>query len=288
MADALSTCLLNGELIATGEARVSPLDRAFLFGDAIYEVVPCYNGRPLRLDAHLNRLANSLEGLGMADPYPRAHWHELFGRLVEANGGGDMGVYLQVTRGAGKGRDFLPPAGLEPTVFGFAWPLTPPAREQLDTGLTGVVLEDIRWLRCDIKSTALLAAVLLRREADARGGDEAILVRDGHLTEGSSSAVFLVKDDEIITPPASRERLPSITRLVVGDVLDELGLAVTEREVPVAELADMDEVWISSATREAIAITRLGDRPVGTGKPGPVWKRVHDGFQTLKQRECGA
>ncbi len=287
MADALPTCLLNGELIATRDARVSPFDRAFLFGDAIYEVVPCYNGRPLRLDAHLDRLANSLEGLGMTDPYPRARWHELFGQLVEANGGGDMGVYLEVTRGAGKGRDFLPPEGLEPTIFGFVWPLTPPAQEQLDSGLTGVVLEDIRWLRCDIKSTALLAAVLLRREAEAQGGDEAILVRDGHLTEGSSSAIFLVKKDEVITPPASRERLPSITRQIVGDVLDELGLPVTEREVPIDELKNMNEAWISSATREALAITRLGEGPIGTGKPGPVWKRVYEGFQALKQRECG-
>ncbi len=288
MADALPSCLLNGELIATRDARVSPLDRAFLFGDAIYEVVPCYNGRPLRLDAHLDRLANSLEGLGMADPYPRSRWHELFGQLVEANGGGNVGVYLEVTRGAGKGRDFLPPDGLEPTIFGFAWPLAPPAQEQLENGLRGVVLEDIRWLRCDIKSTALLAAVLLRREAEARGGEEAILVRDGHLTEGSSSAVFLVKKDEIITPPASTERLPSITRQIVGDVLDELGLAATEREVPVTELMEMDEAWISSATREALAITHLGDRPIGTGKPGPVWKRVYEGFQALKARECGA
>lgn len=288
MADALPTCLLNGELIATRDARVSPLDRAFLFGDAIYEVVPCYNGQPLRLDAHLDRLAASLEGLGMANPYSRARWQELFGQLVEANGGGDLGVYLQVTRGGAGGREFLPPEGLEPTIFGFAWPLTPPTHAQLEQGLTGIVLDDIRWLRCDIKSTALLAAVLLRREADARGGDEAILVRDGHLAEGSSSAVFLVREEEIITPPASHERLPSITRRIVGDVLGELGLRVTEREVPVAELADMDEVWISSATREALAITRLGDRPVGTGKPGPVWKRVYEGFQALKQRECGA
>ena len=288
MANALPTCLLNGELTATRDARVSPLDRAFLFGDAIYEVVPCYNGRPLRLEAHLDRLAASLEGLGMADPYPRARWHELFGQLVEANGGGNLGVYLQVTRGAAGGREFLPPDGLEPTVFGFAWPLTPPSQAQLEDGLAGVVLEDIRWLRCDIKSTALLAAVLLRREAEARGGDEAILVRDGHLTEGSSSAVFLVKGGEIITPPASHERLPSITRQVVGDVLAELGLRATEREVPVTELAGLDEAWISSATREALAITRLGDRPVGTGKPGPVWKRVYDGFQALKRRECGA
>lgn len=288
MADALSTCLLNGELVATREARVSPLDRAFLFGDAIYEVVPCYKGEPLRLDAHLDRLANSLEGLGMANPYPRDRWHALFRELVAANGGGDLGVYLQVTRGAGKGRDFLPPTDANPTVFGFAWQLSPASDEQLDRGLAGIVLEDIRWLRCDIKSTALLAAVLLRREADARGGDEAILVRDGHLTEGSSSAVFLVKDGAIFTPPSSRERLPSITRLVIGDALDSLGLPTTEREVTAEELGNFDEIWISSATREALAITTLDGKPVGDGHPGPVWRRVYDTFQDIKRSECGA
>lgn len=288
MADALPICLLDGELVATRDARVSPLDRAFLFGDAIYEVVPCYKGRPLRLDAHLDRLANSLAALGMDDPYPRVRWQQLFTALIDANGGGDLGVYLQVTRGAGKGRDFLPPAGVEPTVFAFAWPLAPPAQEQLDHGLAGILLEDIRWLRCDIKSTALLAAVLLRREADARGGDEAILVRDGHLTEGSSSAVFLVSGGEIITPPSSRERLPSITRLIVGDALDSLGLEVREREIGTDELAGMDEIWISSATREALAITTLDGKPVGDGRPGPVWKRVYEAFQQIKHAECGA
>jgi len=287
MPDALPTALLNGELVPTADARVSPLDRGFLFADAVYEVVPCYGGRPLRLDAHLERLAGSLRGLGMDSPYPRARWRELFASLVKANGGGDLGIYLQVTRGAGKGRDFLPPAGVEPTVFGFAWPLTPPTGAQLERGLAGVTLEDIRWLRCDIKSTALLGAVMLKGAAAEKGGDEAILLRDGHLAEGSSSAVFVVKDGRIATPPASRERLPSITREVVGDVLAALGLPLEEREIPAGELAGMDEIWIASATREAFAITRLDGKPVGNGRAGPVWKRVYDEFQALKRRECG-
>lgn len=287
MPDALPTALHDGELIATAEARVSPFDRGFLFADAVYEVVPCYSGKPLRLDAHLERLAASLDALGLGNPYPAERWRELLSGLIAANGGGDLGVYLQVTRGAGKGRDFLPPSGIEPTVFGFAWRLTPPTDEQLGRGLAGVTLEDIRWLRCDIKSTALLAAVMLRREAAAKGGDEAILVRDGHLAEGSSSAVFVVRDGRIATPPASRERLPSITRQVVGDVLDALDLPLKEREIPASELTGMDEIWIASATREAFAVTRLDGQPVGSGRAGPVWKRVYDEFQVLKQRECG-
>ncbi|MGH8128457.1 MAG: D-amino acid aminotransferase [Gammaproteobacteria bacterium] len=288
MADALPTCLLNGELIATHEARVSPFDRGFLFADAVYEVVPCYNGKPLRLNTHLERLASSLAALGLDNPYPAERWRKLFYDLLKANDGGDLGVYLQVTRGTGAGRDFLPPAALEPTVFGFTWRLTPHDPEQLKRGLEAVTLEDIRWLRCDIKSTALLAAVMLRRKAAEQDGDEAILIRDGHLAEGSSSAVFVVKDGVVATPPASRERLPSITRQVVGDVLAALGLGLKEREIPAGELASMDEIWIASATREAFAVTRLDGRPVGNGHPGPLWRRVYDEFQALKQRECGA
>ncbi|MGH8427656.1 MAG: D-amino acid aminotransferase [Gammaproteobacteria bacterium] len=288
MTTALPTCLLNGEFVATREARVSPLDRGFLFADGVYEVVPCYGGRPLRLDAHLGRFAASRAALGMINPYSNERWRELFGELVKANGGGNLGVYLQVTRGAGDGRDFLPPPDLTPTVFGFAWRLAPPTSEQLERGLAATTLEDIRWLRCDVKSTALLAAVLLRREAAERGGDEAILIRDGHLAEGSSSAVFVVKDGTVATPPASRERLPSITRDVVGDVIAALGLPFAECEVAASELAGMDEIWIASATREALAITRLDGKPVGDGLPGSVWKRVYAGFQALKARECGA
>ncbi|MGH8224806.1 MAG: D-amino acid aminotransferase [Gammaproteobacteria bacterium] len=288
MADALPTCLLDGEFVATREARVSPLDRGFLFGDGIYEVVPCYGGRPLRLEAHLARLAASLDALGIANPYPEARWRELLAALVEKNGGGNLGVYLQVTRGAGDGRDFLPEAGLQPTVFGFAWPLAPPRPDQLERGIAGATLEDIRWLHCDIKSIALIAAVMLRREAAQRGADEAILIRDEHLAEGSSSAVFVVKDGAISTPPASRERLPSITREVVGDAITALDLPFVEREIAADELAGMDEIWIASATREALAITRLDGQPVGDDRPGPVWKRVYGEFQALKKRECGA
>lgn len=288
MVDALPICLLNGEFIETREARVSPLDRGFLFGDGVYEVVPCYGGRPLRLKAHLARLAASLDALGMADPYSAPRWRELLAALVAKNGGGDLGVYLQVTRGAGAGRDFLPDPGLRPTVFGFAWPLAPPKPERLERGVACAVLEDIRWLRCDVKSVSLLAAVLLREEAARRGADEAVLIRGDFLAEGSSSAVFVVKAGAVATPPASRERLPSITREIVRGAVAALGLPFEEREIAAGELAGANEIWIASATREMLAVTRLDGTAVGDGRPGPVWKRVYAEFQALKKRECGA
>jgi D-alanine transaminase len=286
MANALPTCLLDGALVPTSAARVSPLDRGFLFGDGIYEVVPCYGGKPFRLQAHFERLQAGLDALGIANPYSPGRWDELIRDLIAANGGGDLGIYLEVTRGAGEGRDFLPDLGVKPTVFGFCWRLTAAQPEQLEQGITAVTLEDIRWLRCDIKSIALLAPVMLRMEAKRRGADEAILVRDARLAEGSSSAVFVVNDGRIATPPASHERLPSITRLVIGDVLVALGLPLRVREMHRDELYTCDEIWIASSTREVVPVALLDGRAVGTGKPGPIWRRVLDAYQVLKQREA--
>jgi D-alanine transaminase len=286
MSDALPTCLLDGALVPTSAARVSPLDRGFLFGDGIYEVLPCYAGRPFRLQAHFDRFQAGLDALDIPNPYSRARWAELIQALIAANGGGDMGVYLEITRGAGPGRDFLPPPDMNPTVFGFCWRLAAVRLEQLERGISSVTLEDIRWLRCDIKSVALLGPVMLRMEAKRRGADEAILVRAGRLAEGSSSAVFVVRDGRITTPPASHERLPSITRLVVDDALVALGLPLAVREIHQDELYTSDEIWIASATREVVPVTLLDGRAVGTGKSGPVWRRVFDEYQALKAREA--
>jgi D-alanine transaminase len=286
MADALPTCLLDGALVPTAAARISPLDRGFLLGDGVYEVVPCYGGRPFRLQAHFDRLQAGLDALEIPNPHSRSRWVELLRALIDANGGGDMGLYLEITRGAGPGRDFLPQPGLKPTVFGFCWPLATARPEQLERGIAAVTLQDIRWLRCDIKSIALLGPVMLRMEAQRRGADEAILVREERLAEGSSSAVFVVNGGYIATPPASHERLPSITRLVVGDVLGALGLPFEVREMRRDELYTADEVWIASATREVVPVTRLDGSALGTGKPGPLWRRVFDEFQALKKREA--
>lgn len=285
MADALPTCLLDGALVSSGAARISPFDRGFLFGDGIYEVVPCYSGRPFRLQAHFDRLQAGLDALEIPNPYSRARWAELIQALIAANGGGDMGMYLEVTRGTEPGRDFLPRPGINPTVFGFCWRLAATRPEQLERGIVAVTLEDIRWLRCDIKSVALLGPVMLRMESKRRDADEAILVRGGRLAEGSSSAVFVVNDGRVATPPASHERLPSITRLVVDDVLVALGLPSAVREIDRDELHKCDEVWIASSTREVMPVTLLDGRALGTGKPGPIWRRVFAEYQALKKRE---
>lgn len=286
MADALPTCLLDGALMPTGAARISPLDRGFLLGDGVYEVVPCYGGRPFRLQAHFERMQAGLDALEIPNPYSRARWAELIQALIDANGGGDMGLYLEITRGAARGRDFLPQPGLTPTVFGFCWPLAAARLEQVERGIAAVTLEDIRWLRCDIKSIALLGPVMLRMEAARRGADEAILIRGGRLAEGSSSAVFVVADGHIATPPASHERLPSITRLVVEDALVALRLPLQVREVHRDELPAADEIWIASSTREVAPVTRLDGGAFGTGKPGPLWRRVFEHYQALKKREA--
>lgn len=286
MANALPHSLLNGAIVPTIDARISPFDRGFLFGDGIYEVVPAYNGKPLRLDAHFDRLQDGLDALEIANPYSRTRWNELVHELIAANGSGDMGIYLEVSRGAGKGRDFLPEPGMQPTVFGFCFPIAAPKPELLQRGISAAMLDDIRWQRCDIKSVALVGPVMLKIEAKRRGADEAILVRGDRLAEGSSSAVFVVKDGRVATPPASRERLPSITRHVVGDVLDALNLPLDVREVRCDELLAADEIWIASSTREALPVTSLDGKAVGEGKPGPVWRRVFNEFQALKQREA--
>lgn len=286
MADALPHCLLNGDIVAADAARVSPFDRGFLFGDGIYEVVPSYDGKPFRLEAHFERLESGLGALGIVNPHSRARWTELVQELIAANGGGDMGIYLEVTRGVGRGRDFLPEPDMRPTVFGFCWRLGASRPGQLQRGLAVVTLQDIRWSRCDIKSVALLGPVMLRMEAARRGADEAILVRGDRLAEGSSSAVFIVDRGRIATPPASHERLPSITRLVVADVLDALSLPLDVREIRTDELFTADEIWIASSTREALPVTQVDGKTVGTGRPGPLWQRMFDEFQALKNREA--
>jgi D-alanine transaminase len=285
MADALPICLLNGVLLPTDEARISPFDRGFLFGDGIYEVVPCYGGKPFRLPAHFDRMQAGLDAIGIANPYSPQRWNELVQELIAANGCGHLGIYIEITRGPESGRDFLPSAGTAPTVFGFCWRLTPMRAEQLERGVTAATLDDIRWLRCDIKSVALLGPVMLRMEAKRRGADEAILIRDEHLAEGSSSAVCIVKDGRVITPPPDQKRLPSITRLVVGEAVAALGIPLDVREIHRRELYAADEIWIASSTREALAVTHVDERVIGGGKPGPVWRSVFDEFQALKKRE---
>ena len=279
----MAQAYLNGRFLPLEEACVPVLDRGFVFGDGVYEMIPAYGGRPFRLPQHLARLRRSLEAVRIPEPMDAAGWTDLLERLVAANGGGDQALYVQVTRGVAR-RDHAMPAGLAPTVFAMSSPLEPPSPGLLEEGVAAVTREDIRWRLCHVKSTSLLANVLLRQAALDAGAQEAILLRDGHLTEGAASNVFAVLAGAVHTPPKSEELLPGITRDLVLELAREAGLPVHEAPVSAARLEAAEEIWLSSSTRELLPVTRLDGRPVGGGRPGPLWRRVHAAYQALKQR----
>jgi D-alanine transaminase len=271
----LSICHLDGTLLPLREARISPLDRSFLFGDGVYEVIPARRGNPRRLAANLARLSRSLAQLRIANPHTDEQWHALVRELIAANGGGDVYVYLQVSRGAEYGRNHAPLPEVAPLVFGFCAPLPLPGAEVLENGVSCITATDIRWARCDIKSVALLANVLLRQQAFDAGAGETILLRDGQLTEASASSVCVVIDGEIRCPPDSARLLPGTTRGLIGELAATK--AIPCRQVPISEreLRTAAEIWLTAATRGAVAVTRLDGVPVGDGRPGPLWRRMH-------------
>ncbi len=231
MAEPLTLCYLNGAYLPLAEARISPLDRGFLYADAVYEVMPVYGGRPFRFAAHTERLARSLAGIGMEDPHSRAEWRAILATLIERNGGGDQYVYWQVTRGAQLGRTHAPLPHIPRTVFAFCAPLPPTSADTLEKGVSCVTAADTRWARCDIKSIALLANVLLRQLSVEAAAAETILLRDGELTEASASAVHVVLGGEVLMPPYSRRILAGTTR----GALEEMAGA---RRHPLARGAD--------------------------------------------------
>lgn len=283
MAEPFPICYLNGERLPLEQARISPLDRGFLYSDGVYELMPVYGGRPFRFDAHRERLARSLNEIQMQDPHTRQEWREILGSLIEANGGGDQYVYWQVTRGAEKGRNHAPLPNIPRTVFAFCAPL--PVFSQ--AGAACITTEDTRWARCDIKSVSLLANVLLRQLSVDAGAVETILLRDGNLMEASSSAVHVVIGGEIRTPPRSQRILPGTTRGVMEELATRAGIPYRSTPVSETELRTASEVWISSATREVMAVTKLDGRPVGSGEPGPLWRRLYQEFQSYKRELAG-
>lgn len=274
---------LDGRFLPLAEARVPVLDRGYLFADGVYEVLPVYGGRLFALDAHLERLDASLAGIRLPNPLTRAAWREMLEMLVARNGGGEQTLYLQVTRGVQPQRAFTLPAQPRPCVLALCQPLPPVTEAIRREGVSAITQEDTRWLNCHIKSIALLGAVLLTDEALKTGCNEAILLRDGLLTEGGSSNVFLVKNGVVATPPKSRLILAGITRDLVLKSLREAGTRCEERAIAEAELRAADEIWITSSTREIYPVTRLDERPVGNGRPGPAWGRAFGLFQQLKQ-----
>jgi D-alanine transaminase len=273
---------LNGEFLPYQAARISPFDRGFLFGDGAYEVMPTYAGRPFRMAAHCARLTRSLAALRMEDPHSLAEWRAMFAALIEKNGGGDQSLYWQVTRGAERGRNHAPLPKLPRTVFIFSAPLVLPPAVALERGVACVSAQDTRWARCDIKSIALLANVLLRELAVEASAAETILLRGDHLTEGSSSAVHIVRAGEIHTPPQSPEILPGTTRGVVEELAARTGIVHRARRVTQSELRGAQEIWLSSAAREIVPVTALDGAAVGSGRPGPLWRRIYDALQEYK------
>ncbi len=287
MADPLPIAYLNGDYLPLQEARVSPLDRAFLYADAVYEVMPVYGGRVFRFTEHFDRLDRSLREIRMAPPYPRSRWAEVCQELVRRNGGGDMYVYVQVTRGAELGRNHAPLPEIERTVFAFAAPPVVPAPEKIERGVAAVTAPDNRWARCDVKSTALLANVLLKQLAVDAGAHETIMLRNGQLKEGSSTTVHVVIGGEIRTPPRSEQILPGTTRDVVGQLAARAGIPFRAVDVSEAELRSADEVFIGAATFGTLAVTTLDGRPIGSGAPGPIWKRIRALFEDYKRELAG-
>jgi D-alanine transaminase len=287
MADPLPISYLNGEFVPLREARISPLDRGFLYSDGVYEVMPVYDGRGFRFESHVARLKRSLAEIKMQDPHTPAEWRDILSTLITRNGGGDQYVYWQVTRGAEFGRNHAPLPDIPRTVFAFCAPLPATSKAVLENGVTCVTAQDTRWAQCDIKSVSLLANVLLRQLAVDANAAETILLRDGELMEASSSAVHIVVDGTILSPPNSRKILPSTTRSAMEEVATRAGVQYRSARVTEEQLRSADEVWISAATREVQPVTRLDDQPVGTGKPGPVWRKVYEQLQQYKREVAG-
>ncbi|WP_172597587.1 D-amino acid aminotransferase [Sulfuriflexus mobilis] len=276
---------LNGEYLPADEARVSVLDRGFVFADGVYEVIPAYGGRLLRLEQHLQRLDNSLAGIRLANPLDRLQWGQVLEEIVKRNSenNGDLSIYLQVTRGAAK-RDHVFPDEVKQTVFVMATPMSPVPDEQLENGIAAISHDDIRWRYCHIKSIALLPNTLMRQVAREAGAAEAILYRDDQVTEGAASNVFIVHNGRIITPRKDECLLPGITRDLILEIAADNGLDCEEADISMQMLREADEIWVTSSTKEILPVTHLDGQAVGNGKPGPVWRDMLDRYQQYKDK----
>jgi D-alanine transaminase len=283
MAAPLPFCYLNGEYQSLADARISPLDRGFLFADSVYEVLPVFDGRPYRFAEHFDRLDRSLREIRIASPHAHTEWLAILDGLTARNHAKTFYVYLQITRGMELGRNHAFPANCKPTVFAMCSPLPELTRANRADGLSAITVEDFRWGRCDIKSTMLLANVLMKQSASEAGANEAIIVSEGQVLEGSSTSVFAIHQGTISTPPNSRQILPGTTRDAVLELAqDQIPSQV--RSISVDELLRADEIWIAAATRDVLPITRLNGNPVGSGKPGPLWQRMTELFAQDRKR----
>ncbi len=284
----MTTVYLNGNYLAMEDACVSVMDRGFLFGDGVYEVIPAYGGRLFRLSHHLHRLQNSLDGIRLTNPLSDCTWQEILDEVLQRNreqtsASNDQSVYLQVTRGSAAKRDHSFPDRITATVFVFSTPLAEPDPVDKTQGVAAITLDDIRWQHCAIKAITLLPNVLLRQQAADNNAAEALLIRDGLVIEASASNVFVVRDGIILTPPKGEQMLPGITRDLVLELAEQHALPYAETDISENTLRQADEVWVTSSTKEVLPVTRLDGKVVGDGLPGPVWQSMIQLFRRYKE-----
>ncbi|MEK6596426.1 MAG: D-amino acid aminotransferase [Pseudomonadota bacterium] len=272
---------LNGQFMPIEEACIPVLDRGFIFGDGVYEVIPAYSRKPFRLPKHLDRLQHSLDGIRLKNPFSNDDWKNLLEQVIARNEGEDQYLYLHITRGVAK-RDHAFPANVPPTIFIMSNPLLPPPAALLASGASAITAIDNRWIRCDVKAISLLPNVLLRQMAVDVDAIETILIRDGFLTEGAASNIFVVKDKVLLAPPKSHLMLPGITYDVVLELVAAHQIAHEIREISETEIRAADEILLTSSTKEIMPITCLDGKPVGHGKPGELFTQLHALYQQYK------
>jgi D-alanine transaminase len=272
-----SIVYLNGEYVRLGDAKISVLDRGFIFGDGIYDVVPAYRNKPFRMKGHLDRLERSLATIDIKVDMTRSDWENLVNDMLARSGLGDCMVYIQVTRGVAK-RDHAFPKNITPTVFCMVTPFVRPGAKLREEGLTSVDMTDVRWLRCEIKSVSLLGNVLAKQHAVESGVDEVLQFRDGFLSEGASCNIWIAKDGVLMGPPRSNLILEGIRYGLIEELSEAAGIQFVARAISKQEVEEADEIMVSSATREILPVTTYNGKPVGTGKPGPVFAKLREGY----------
>lgn len=277
------TVYLNGKFLPIEEAYIPVLDRGFIFGDGIYEMIPVYSRHPFRLKEHIRRLENSLAALRLDNPYSREAWESLLLALIEKNEAEDQSLYLQVTRGPAP-RDHAFPKVSVPTVFMMSNPLVVATGSQVESGIAAISARDIRWDRCDIKAISLLPNVLLKQMAVDAGAAETVIFRDGILTEGTASNIFAVERDTLLAPPKDQHMLPGITYDLILELAEANAIPIEIGYFDEARIRAADELWISSSTREVLAIVTLDGKPIGNGKPGPMFQRMYQLYQDYKNQ----
>lgn len=273
---------LNGKLLPIEQAQISVLDRGFLLGDGVYEVIPAFGGKLFRLEQHLQRLDNSLSAVRIPNPHNHSEWQKILQQLITSNDN-DLSIYLQVTRGVAPKRDHAFPDKVIPTVFAMSNIIPEPDPATLEKGVNAITLDDIRWKRCDIKAITLLANVVLRQEAHDHNAAEAILIRDGQAMEGAASNLFIVSADTIYTPPKGPQLLPGVTRDLILELSREHCLTIEERNISEQSLNNAQEIWLTSSTREILPVTQLNGNQVGNGRPGKHWQQMIQLYRDYKK-----